>query len=88
MPAAVSDSELNGTLTNVNADRGRRAPCVVKQGTMGGTGTTTVASGASMRVTQTGGNYGLTLQDTRSVVNNGTVSLEQFVGQRAFRRCC
>ena len=45
---------------------------------MSGAGTTTVASGASMRVTQTGGNYGLTLQDTRSVVNNGAVTLEQF----------
>ena len=49
---------------------------------MGGTGTTTVASGASMRVTDAGGFYGLLVDNTRSVVNNGTVSLEQSHGQR------
>ena len=73
---AVSDSELNGTFTNVKVTIAA-GTLVVKQGTMGGTGTTTVASGASMRVTDAGGYYGLLVDNTRSVVNNGTVSLEQ-----------
>ena len=36
-----------------------------------------MASGATLRVTDAGGFYGLLVNDTRSVVNNGTVSLEQ-----------
>ncbi len=50
---------------------------VVNQGSMGGAGTTTVASGARCGSTNAGGYYGLMLNDTRSLVNNGTVTLEQ-----------
>ena len=72
----VSDSELNGTFTNVKVTMAS-GTLVVDQGSMNGSGTTTVASGASMRVTNPGGSYGLMLNDTRSVVNNGTVTLDQ-----------
>ena len=68
----------NGSLSGDGAFVVSTGTLTAKQVSMSGAGTTTVASGASMRVTQTGGNYGLTLQDTRSVVNNGAVSLEQF----------
>ncbi len=73
----VSDSELNSTGTLITNLKINVGTLVVDQGSMNGSGTTTVASGASMRVTSTGGYYGLLLNDTRSVVNGGTVTLEQ-----------
>ena len=72
----LNDSELNGAVNNaplkVNA-----GSLIINQGSMSGAGTTTLAAGASMRVTNPGGSYGLILGDTRSVVNNGTVTLDQ-----------
>ena len=46
---------------------------------MDGSGTTTVASGASMTV-RNAGFYGLYLSGTRALVNNGTVTLAEVDG--------
>ena len=68
-------------------------PFVVSTGTlrvlelqMSNDGTTTVASGATLRITDAGGFYGLLVNDSRAVVNNGTVSLEQSTRRARCRR--
>ena len=74
----ASPSELSGTIS-IAAFRILVGSLAVDSAFMEGAGTTTVASGASMTV-RNADYYGLVLSGTRSLVNNGTVTLAEEVG--------
>ena len=74
----ASPSELGGTVS-IAAFRILVGSLAVDSAMMDGSGTTTVASGASMSV-RNADFYGLFLSGTRSLVNNGTVTLVEEVG--------
>ena len=47
---------------------------------MAGAGTTTIAAGATMTVTSANNHYGLVVDDTRTVINNGTITVTGTAG--------
>ncbi len=75
----ASPSELSGTVTNTPL-KVSVGSLTVDTATMSGSGTTTIASGASMTVKNGDYAYGLLLQDSRSLVNNGTLTLDEQAG--------
>ena len=74
----ASPSELGGTVS-IAGFRILVGSLAVDSAMMEGSGTTTVASGASMTV-RNADFYGLYLSGSRSLVNNGTVTLVEEVG--------
>ncbi len=76
---ATGRTGLDGTLSGAGELRVTSGVLAVDSAMMEGSGTTTVASGASMTV-RNADFYGLFLSGSRSLVNNGTVTLVEEVG--------
>ena len=76
---ATGRTGLDGTLSGAGDLRVASGSLAVDSAMMDGSGTTTVASGASMTV-RNADFYGLYLSGSRSLVNNGTVTLVEEVG--------